>query len=187
MNHYILCPYYKSHRNYSITCEDAIHYFSKDGVEKQFEKYCDSDWHSCKYAQALEALYTNTPPDKFKEEHIKLEAESLRKEIQKLISKIGILEKRVELMTRIAKDNQEMYQNSLEQKQKVADAYAAQARWTESLASAFLTVAYGLGTKVDVVEISKDEISRLMQAYKLQITQTEDGKVFRFKVEKKTE
>lgn len=185
MNHYIKCPYYKSHRNYTICCEDAIHYFSKEGLEKQFEKYCEDDWHSCKYVKALETLYETTSPDKFKEEHLRLEVESFKKEVQKLISKIGALENKIRSMEEVAKENHETYRESLEKKQKLTDAYASQTRWTESLAAAFLVTAYDLGTKVDVVEITKDEIAKLMQAYKLQITQTEDGKAFRFKVERK--
>ena len=187
MKHYIKCPYYKSHKKLSITCEDAVHHYSEEGVEKQIVKYCENDWHSCKYAESLEKLYESTKPEDFKMKHYRLEVESLKKEVQKLISKNGVLEQKVKLMTEIAKDNHEMYKDSLDKKQKMADAYASQARWTESLAAAFLTIAYDLGTKVDVVEISKDEISKLMQAYKLQITQTEDGKAFRFRVERTTE
>ncbi len=187
MKHYIMCPYYKSHRGFTIKCEDSLHYFGKDGVEQQIIKHCESDWHSCKYAQTMEKFYAETKPENYKSKRIALERDSLNAEMQKLITKVGILEKKIKEMTEVAKSNHEMYQRTLDQKQKMIDAYASQARWTESLAAAFLVTAYDLGTKVDIVEISKDEISRLMQAYKLQITQTEDGNAFRFKVERKTE
>lgn len=185
MKHYIKCPYYKSHRNYTITCEDSIHYFSKNGLERQFARFCEDDWHSCKYVKTLEELYENTDPDKFKEEHLKLEVESLKKEVQKLVSKIGVLENQLKDNSEDAATNYKNYREDLEEKQKLMNAYASQTRWTESLAAAFLVTAYDLGTKVDVVEISKDEIATLMKAYKLMITMTEDGKAFRFKVERK--
>lgn len=185
MKHYIQCPYYLSHKKVSITCEDTTHHFGEDGVERQINKYCEDDWGSCKYAQTLARLYETTDPAKFKEEQLKLRAESSGKEIQKLMAKNGRLENKIKERDENARMNHETYRQSLEHTQKMADAYAAQTRWTESLAAAFLVTAYDLGTKVDVVEITKDEIATLMSAYKLQITMTEDGKAFRFRVERK--
>lgn len=113
--------------------------------------------------------------------------ESMKKEINNLMRENGQLMKKVEVLKdqiddrdKTAEKNHEMYMKSLKNKDSLIKAKDEQIKWLESLASAFLVVAYG--EDIRQVTISKEKLLKLMTEYKLtfEVTPEDDGFIFNF-------
>lgn len=53
-----LCPYYRSEKNLSISCEDTFRQFRWPAQKRKWlDTYCDKNWKECTHAQRLNKLY----------------------------------------------------------------------------------------------------------------------------------
>lgn len=85
-SHYVLCPYFESEKNESISCEDVCRTFSnRKKKDWHMKTYCDSKWQSCEYAQAMSIAYEKGE-EALEQERIK----ALEKELKSLSTKLGI-------------------------------------------------------------------------------------------------
>ena len=191
MGLYILCPYYKRDRKKSITCEDTIRsYETLTEKKKVLNSYCSASWKQCPYAKRMNDIYSlDMPSEKVKEKIMNNQIEQQKKEINKLMRENGQLKKKVEKYEaeikrrdEVEKKNHEMYRESLGRKESLIKAKDENIKWLESLASAFLAVAYGKDTRE--IHISKDKIAKLMTEYQLSYKIDEDGMAFTFYVDK---
>lgn len=58
LGYVIECPYYKSDKLRSITCEDTIRFYNKpEKKQEHIEAYCAGDWKKCPFAQRLQEVY----------------------------------------------------------------------------------------------------------------------------------
>jgi valyl-tRNA synthetase len=58
MRRVTLCPFFRSEKRLSISCEDTVRqFYCKHAKEKQMANFCDSYWETCRYAIALNNLY----------------------------------------------------------------------------------------------------------------------------------
>lgn len=189
MGMYILCPYFKRERKKSITCEDTIRSYATPGDKRRVLKaYCTSEWKRCPVASTLEEIYArDLPEDLIKELIMENTIESMKKEINNLMRENGQLMKKIEVLKdqiddrdKTAEKNHEMYIKSLKNKDSLIKAKDEQIKWLESLASAFLIVAYG--EDIRQVTISKEKLLKLMTEYKLtfEIAPEDDGFIFNF-------
>lgn len=93
LGYVIQCPYYKSERPLSITCEDTIRTFRKaDKKRMQIEKHCADDWKSCQHAKVLQSLYEDEDPTKLYKHY----AEARYREMVKVISVSGKKDRKIE-------------------------------------------------------------------------------------------
>lgn len=191
MGLYIICPYYKRDRKKSITCEDTIRsYETITDKKKVLNSYCSASWKQCPYAKRMNDIYSlDMPFEKIKEKIMKNKIEQQDKEINKLMRENGQLKKKVdkfqaEIKRRdeVEKKNHEMYRESLERKESLLKAKDENIKRLESLASAFLVIAYGNDTRE--IHISKDKIAKLMTEFQLSYKIDEDGMGFTFCVDK---
>lgn len=187
MGMYILCPYFRAERKKSITCEDTIRSYCTYKEKKEIlMQYCSESWKECPYARKMNSIYSlDIPTEQIKEKIMKNKIEAMDREINDLMRRNGKLAKKVEDlkgkiadMNDIASKNHEMYKESLEKKTSLLKAKDEQIKWLESLASAFLVVAYGEDTRE--VSISKEKILKLMTQYQMSYKPTEDGQAFIF-------
>lgn len=190
MGLYILCPYFRRERKLSITCEDTIRsYPSSREKNKVLKTYCSDSWKGCPFASRLERIYAKDLTDKeLKENIMENTIEQQKTEINKLMRENGQLKKKVETLKKqiedrdeVAAKNHEMYMKSLKRKDELLKAKDEQTKWLESLAAAFLVVAYGNDTRE--VTMSKDKILKLMTEYHLSYYPAEDGESFKFSFE----
>lgn len=87
------CPFYVSEKTKTITCEDTIRLHSSPEKKREYmEKYCihENKWHSCPHAKALKKAYDSGNSIKIAEH----KADVRYKEVLKLISNVGKLQKR---------------------------------------------------------------------------------------------
>lgn len=94
-----LCPYYRDEKNLSISCEDIFRRFRwRSQKMKWMDIYCDREWGKCPYAMQLDEMYRKIGEDMGtdNEKIIRLEHENeeLRKELRKIASMLGRVEKR---------------------------------------------------------------------------------------------
>ena len=91
-NHYVVCPYFVSEKNESISCEDCFRTFnSRKKKEWWMKNYCDTEWEECPYAGALNQAY--------EEGEISVDNEkinSLEKELRSMSKKLGREKKKTE-------------------------------------------------------------------------------------------
>lgn len=93
------CPYYKSEKPMSITCEDTLRVFtSKEKKQRHIESFCvgANNWQNCKYAQSLADLYKNHASEEEMQRHY---GQETRKELLKLTSEVGKRRKQCERLT----------------------------------------------------------------------------------------
>ena len=58
MGYYILCPYYRSEKKLTISCEDSLHiFYNYEDKKKWLKVYCAENWCHCEFAQAMEEIY----------------------------------------------------------------------------------------------------------------------------------
>lgn len=99
MGRFALCPYFRSEKRLSISCEDTVRqFYTKRDKLKRLKDYCDSDWESCQYADALNKLYermdemkTQRDRDLAAFEHL---ASARKKENEELRQKLGYINAR---------------------------------------------------------------------------------------------
>lgn len=99
MGRFALCPYYRSEKRLSISCEDTVRqFYSKTDKLKRLKDYCDSNWEKCQYAIALNDLYermdemdTQRDRDLAAWEHL---ASARKKENEELRQRLGYVNAR---------------------------------------------------------------------------------------------
>ena len=100
MGRYVLCPYFLSEHNRTISCEDCMRWYSSaDAQNKWLDKYCEDNWASCPYAKELARMYDrieNSHPSVRTEIVLRQETDSLRRELRKVRIMLGKAEKKIE-------------------------------------------------------------------------------------------
>ena len=98
------CPYYRSERRKSISCEDTYRSFSTaDKKELYMAVYCEDNWRECRYAIALAEAYRRYEEgDVTALEENKIKA--MEKEMKSLSSKLGRVEKKAERLQKKVDD-----------------------------------------------------------------------------------
>lgn len=99
MGRFALCPYYRSEKRLSISCEDTVRqFYSKSEKMKRLREHCDSNWKACQHAAALNELYERMDEMKTQKdrdiaalEHI---AASRKKENEELRQRLGYINAR---------------------------------------------------------------------------------------------
>lgn len=191
MGLYILCPYFKRERKQSITCEDTIRsYPTTKEKHRVLKNLCASQWKKCPYAIRMESIYALEIPQKeLKEKIMQNTIESQKKEINNLMTENGKLKRTIEKlqaeikkMNDVAGENYKTYRESLERKDSLLNAKDENIKWLESLAAAFLVVAYGEDTRE--VRMTKDKIMKLMTTYNISYRMDDDGEAWVFNFEK---
>lgn len=102
--HYVLCPFFMSEKNESITCEDTIRRYNSVELKDQYmHKYCDADWKECKFAMKIQNLYDKNDDDKgnMENDFLKLKVKEQAKEIDSLSKKLGKCRKKVSEMEEV--------------------------------------------------------------------------------------
>ena len=116
------------------------------------------------------------------EEQIADRDQSAEKTHDQAMKRISKLEKEIERRNEVEKENHKMYRESLERKNDLIKAKDENIKWLESLAAAFLVVAYG--EEIREVRMTKDKIMKLMTDYTISYRLDEDGEAFIFNFEK---
>lgn len=89
-----ICPYYRGHKEQTITCEDTIHFFPKKDIHEKFmDEHCDKNWQTCKWAQDIEK-HLGDPNHRWN---------AAMKEIKKLIAHQGRQAKKIQKLARQSK------------------------------------------------------------------------------------
>lgn len=94
---YTICPYYRCERGKMIFCEDCQRRFKTIAEkEKHLDKYCDSSFNECKYAQRLNELWEEIEKKPVKGSLIFAEHQvhEYRKELQRITRQLDDIEKR---------------------------------------------------------------------------------------------
>ena len=86
-----ICPYYRGHKEQTITCEDCIHFFGKKDIHDRYmDEHCDKDWKSCKWAKDWEK-HLGDPNHRWN---------AAMKELKKLIAHQGRQAKKIRKLAR---------------------------------------------------------------------------------------
>lgn len=101
LGYYIECPYFKSERRLTITCEDTMRkYRSKEEKDSWIKNHCESDYRDCPHACKIENFYAEIEHNKlpeaearaklaeFKEQMTKDELVNLNREYGKRVSEM---------------------------------------------------------------------------------------------------
>lgn len=99
MGRFAVCPYYKSDKRMSVSCEDTVRqFYSKEHKRAWTKAFCDNAWEECRYARDLNDLYermdgmTNQKDrDIAALEHL---AEARKKEKEQLRQQLGYINAR---------------------------------------------------------------------------------------------
>lgn len=92
MPRYTICPYYIDDNKKTVSCEDVIRRFATyHSKNKWMNRYCDKEWQSCPYADALQKMYDriNTMDVDWEIETLRLRSDAMIKEIKKLNGLLG--------------------------------------------------------------------------------------------------
>ncbi|MBE5035695.1 hypothetical protein [Gallibacter intestinalis] len=86
-----VCPYYRGHKEQTITCEDCIHFFGKKEIHDRYmDEHCDKDWQTCKWAKDWEK-HLGDPNHRWN---------AAMKELKKLIAHQGRQAKKIRKLAR---------------------------------------------------------------------------------------
>lgn len=89
-----VCPYYRGHKEQTITCEDCIHFFGKKEIHDRYmDEHCDKDWQTCKWAKDWEK-HLGDPNHRWN---------AAMKELKKLIAHQGRQAKKIRKLARQSK------------------------------------------------------------------------------------
>lgn len=106
-----LCPYYRSEKKHSITCEDVYRRFETKADKKRHKfTYCCEAWEACPYAKDLNELYEKMEGQKLnKTEELRQKCNAQEKEIKNMATMLGKAEKKVKELTRERDSLQKLY------------------------------------------------------------------------------
>lgn len=187
---YILCPYFKRERKKSISCEDTIRSFYGPGEKSMIlKKYCSADWKKCPFAERMNDIYSQDKPlSVIKENIMKNKIEQQSEEIKKLMRKNGQLERKLKDLESEKQQLQENFDKKVQEvreRDKTIANKGSLIEWLESLAAAFLVVAYGENTRE--IRMSSEKVSKLMTDFKLKYRLDEETGDRIFQIDKNIE
>lgn len=86
---YTLCPYFRSEKKNSISCEDTFRTFgSVEKKQSYMDRYCDRDWTECPYAKEMSKVYDGEE-EGMTERILEHKCAATTKELKKAASVIG--------------------------------------------------------------------------------------------------
>ena len=99
MGIFAVCPFFLSEKKLSISCEDTVRqFYNRKDKKAQLKDFCESDWESCPYADALNQLYERMDHMKTQQERDIAALEHLaaarKKENEELRQRLGYVNAR---------------------------------------------------------------------------------------------